>query len=155
MMIKKSVGLLFNRFKKKIPEFFLVHPGGPYWGKKDTSAWAIPKGEIEENEDHIKAAIREMREETGILFDIPIENFFQLSPAKQNPEKIIFVWAAEADFEATLIKSNLFEIEWPPKSGKKKQFPEIDKADWFNFEDAKKKIVSGQVPLLEELKRKL
>lgn len=154
-MMKRSAGWLLYRFKNKLPEFFLVHPGGPYWSKKDKASWSIPKGEIQENEDPIKAAIREMKEETGISPDISAKTFIQLSPVKQKRQKIIFAWAAEADFEPLQIKSNNFEMEWPPKSGKMLQFPEVDKAGWFKFEDAKTKIVTGQIPLLEELNQKI
>ncbi len=153
--MKTSSGLLLYRFKNNITEFFLVHPGGPFWQKKDIGSWSIPKGEIEENEDHLEAAMREMKEETGVSLDPSGYSFFQLSPVKQNPSKIIYAWAAEADFESEQIKSNLFKMEWPPKSGKEMSFPEIDKAGWFCFEEARKKILPGQTPLLEELTNKL
>ena len=154
-MIKQSAGLLLYRLKNKIPEFFLVHPGGPYWAKKEISAWSIPKGELGPTEHPLEAAIREMKEETGISLDIPVENFIPLSPVKQNPGKTIYAWALQSDIEPSPIRSNVFEMEWPPRSGKKKQFPEIDKADWFNFAEARKRIVIGQVPLLEEINQRL
>ena len=153
--MKTSAGLLLYRFKKEVPEFFLVHPGGPFWKNKDIGSWSIPKGEVEENEDYLPAAIREMEEETGITISISKEKFIPLQKVKQNPGKIIFAWAAEADFEPSKIKSNLFEMEWPPKSGKKQSFPEVDKAGWFSFEEARKRILPGQTPLLEELKGNL
>lgn len=151
--MKKSAGLLLYRFKNNLPEFFLVHPGGPFWEKKDIGAWSIPKGEIEENEVHLDAALREMKEETGISINIPEEKFIRLSKVNQNPGKIVYTWAAEADFTVETIKSNLFEMEWPPKSGKKQSFPEVDKAEWLLFEDARRKILPGQTPLLEELQK--
>lgn len=153
--MKKSAGLLLYRYRNEIPEFFLVHPGGPFWQKKDIGAWSIPKGEIEENEDELQAAIRETKEETGIYVEIAAENFIPLSEVKQNPGKIIHAWAAEIDFDAATIQSNLFPMEWPPKSGKKQSFPEVDKAGWFSFEEARKKILPGQTALLEELEKKL
>ncbi len=153
--MKTSAGLLLYRFKKKEPEFFLVHPGGPFWKNKDIGSWSIPKGEVEENEDYLAAAIRETKEETGISIDISPEKFIPLAKVKQNPGKIIYAWAAEGNFEAEHIKSNLFEMEWPPKTGKKQSFPEVDKADWFGFEEARKKILQGQTPLLEKLLSKL
>ena len=153
--MKRSAGLLLYRFKNEIPEFFLVHPGGPYWRNKDIGSWSIPKGEIKENEDHLKAAIREMEEETGILINYPHEKFERLTEVKQNLQKVVCAWAAEADFDATTVKSNLFEIEWPPKSGKKQSFPEIDKAVWFSFEEAAKKILPGQTRLIEELNERI
>ncbi len=153
--MKTSAGLLLYRFKKKEPEFFLVHPGGPFWKNKDVGSWSIPKGEVEENEDYLAAAIREMEEETGITISIPKEKFIPLQKVNQNPGKIIFAWAAEADFGPSEIKSNLFEMEWPPKTGKKQSFPEVDKAGWFCFEEARKKILPGQTPLLKELYQKI
>ena len=143
------------RFKNKTPEFFLVHPGGPFWKNKDVGAWSIPKGEVEENEDFLEAAIREIKEETGIYIQLSGEKFTVLTDVKQNPGKIISAWAVKADFDASSIKSNLFEMEWPPKSGKKQSFPEVDKAGWFSFEEARQKILPGQTALLEDLKRKL
>ena len=138
-----------------VVEYFLVHPGGPYWSKKDIGTWSIPKGEIEENENPFLTAIREMKEETGITIDLPKEKFIQLTEVKQNPGKIVLAWGAEADFETEEIKSNLFEMEWPPKSGDKQSFPEVDKGGWFSFDEARKKILAGQTPLLEELQKKI
>lgn len=152
-MEKKSAGLLLYRFQNKSLQVLLVHPGGPYWKNKDLGAWSIPKGEIEENEEPLKAASRETKEETGISVDI--NNPTSLKPVKQKSGKLIYAWANEANFEIGEIKSNLFEMEWPPKSGKKKLFPEVDKAEWLNFEDAEKKIVPGQLPLLKELEQNL
>lgn len=151
-MAKKSAGLLLYRFQNQSLEVLLVHPGGPFWKNKERGAWSIPKGEIEENEEPLKAAARETKEETGISVDI--SNPIFLNPVKQKSGKIIYAWANEANFEIEEIKSNLFEMEWPPKSGKKAFFPEVDKAAWLNLHDAKKKIVSGQLPLLIELEQK-
>jgi len=151
-MAKKSAGLLLYRLKNKLIEVLLVHPGGPFWKNKEWGAWSIPKGEIEENEELLKAAARETREETGMSVDI--NNPIPLNPVKQKSGKIIYAWANEANFEIEEIKSNLFEMEWPPKSGKKAFFPEVDKAAWLNLDDAEKKIVSGQLPLLRELEQK-
>jgi predicted NUDIX family NTP pyrophosphohydrolase len=152
-MAKKSAGLLLYRFQNQSLEVLLVHPGGPFWKNKDWGAWSIPKGEIEENEELLKAAARETKEETGISVDI--NNPIPLKPVKQKSGKIIYAWAKEANFEIEEIKSNFFEMEWPPKSGKKAFFPEVDKAAWLNLDDAEKKIVSGQLPLLRELEQKL
>jgi len=153
--MKTSAGLLLYRFKNDVPEFFLVHPGGPFWKNKDIGSWSIPKGEVEENEDYLEAAMRETKEETGIPISIPKEKFIPLREVQQNPSKRIYAWVAEIDFEVGDIKSNLFEMEWPPKSGKKQSFPEVDEAGWFPFEEARTKILPGQTSLLEELKRKL
>ena len=148
IMSKKSAGILLYRIKNKILEVLLVHPGGPFWLKKDEGAWTIPKGELNDNEEPFDAAIREMKEETGIILK---GNFIELTPVKQKGGKLVYAWAKEQDVDPSEIKSNEFEIEWPPKSGKKRSFPEIDKADWFNIKTAKEKINSGQVPLIEEL----
>lgn len=151
-MSKQSAGILFYRFKNKILQVLLVHPGGPFWAKKEIGAWSIPKGEIEENENPFAAAKREASEETGIgLTHINPFLFIALSPVKIKSGKTIFTWATEADFNTNEIKSNSFEMEWPPKSGKKEQFPEVDKAAWFTIEEATIKINKGQVPILEEL----
>lgn len=151
-MSKKSAGILLYRTKNKIVEVLLVHPGGPFWIKKDAGAWTIPKGELNENEEPFDAAIREMKEETGIILK---GNYLELTPVKQKAGKLVYAWANEQDIDPSEIKSNEFEIEWPPKSGKKKLFPEIDKADWFDIKTAKEKINPGQLPLIEELIIKL
>ncbi|MEO8720090.1 MAG: NUDIX domain-containing protein [Ginsengibacter sp.] len=150
-MIKKSAGLLLYRFPNISVEVFLVHPGGPFWKKKDLSAWSIPKGEIEGGEDPLMAAARETKEETGIVVDL--NDCISLNPSKQKSGKIIYAWAKEADFEFGKIESNLFEMEWPPRSGIKKFFPEVDKAAWLKLEEAKRKITSGQLTFLEELEQ--
>lgn len=151
-MPKKSAGIIFYRFKNGLPEFLLVHPGGPFWVKKDLGAWSIPKGEILEDEDPLDAAIRETEEETGIKAS---GNFIELTPVKQKSGKLVFAWAVEGNFDTREIKSNSFELEWPPKSGNKKSFAEVDKAQWFLMDEARKKIVPGQLPLIEELMGRL
>ena len=149
-MAKTSAGLLVFRIKQKRLEVFLVHPGGPFWKKKDTGAWSIPKGEFEAPEQPLDAAIREFEEETG--FSVKGE-FIPLTPVKQPGGKIVYAWAIEGDFDAAKVNSNTFTITWPPGSGKKQQFPEIDRADWFDIPDAIEKILKGQIPLLEELRK--
>jgi predicted NUDIX family NTP pyrophosphohydrolase len=145
---KQSAGILVYRLIKKKPEVFLVHPGGPFWKNKDAAAWSIPKGEFEDGEPALKAAQREFEEETGIK---PTGKFIELQPVKQKSGKTVYAWALEADIDPSTIKSNLFEMEWPPKSGKKASFPEIDRADWFDMATGKEKINAYQVPLLEQL----
>lgn len=147
-MTKPSAGILFYRLQKNNIQFFLVHPGGPYWARKDLGAWSIPKGEIMPGEQLLDAALRETEEETGIKAQ---EEFTALTPVVQKNGKIVHAWAAYGNFEKLLNKSNDFEIEWPPKSGNKKLFPEIDKGEWFNSEEAKNKIIPGQIPLITEL----
>src|SRR5436190_2512655 len=151
-MAKKSAGILLYRIKKNQPEVLLVHPGGPFWAKKDLGSWSIPKGEYEEGEDPLDAARREVEEETGLQVKGP---FIELAPVKQKGGKLVVAWAAEGDFDPATIKSNEFEMEWPPKSGKRKTFPEVDKAGWFTIPEAIEKIVEGQIPLLKEMEQKL
>ncbi len=152
-MAKQSAGILLYRIKNGQLQVFLVHPGGPYWQHKDLHAWSIPKGEIETGENIWQAAIREFKEETG--FDIPVKNKIELSPVKQKGGKTVYAWAIEGDIAAQQLKSNLFEMEWPPKSGKKQAFPEIDKGQWFDIVTAKTKIITAQQKLLDELVEKL
>ena len=155
-MLKQSAGILLYRFKNKIPQVLLVHPGSPFWSKKDTGVWSIPKGEIEENENAFAAAKREVSEETGVrLENMDSSLFIKLNSVKIKSGKTIFTWAVEGDFDTNEMKSNSFEMEWPPKSGKQKQFPEVDKAAWFSIDEAKTKINTGQVAILEELGEKL
>jgi len=151
-MAKKSAGILLYRTSDKTFEVFLVHPGGPFWAKKEDGAWSIPKGEFEDDEEPLTAAKREFEEETGIKAS---GEFIKLNPIKQKSGKIVYAWAVEGDIDPEKIKSNSFEIEWPPKSGKMKSFPEIDKAAWFNLSEAAAKINTGQLPLIKELENKL
>lgn len=151
-MCKKSAGILLYRLQNDDWEVLLVHPGGPFWAKKDLGAWSIPKGEFDENENPLDAAKREVEEETGMEVQ---GDFIELTPVKQKNSKLIYAWALRGNFDAAQIKSNTFEIEWPPKSGKEKSFPEVDKAAWFNIEEAKKKITEGQLPLINEIETKL
>ncbi len=151
-MVKKSAGTLLYRVKNKFLEVFLVHPGGPFWAKKDLGVWSIPKGEFTEDENPLDAAKREFQEEIGIYCT---GEFIPLTAAKQKGGKIVYAWALEGDIDPNQIKSNTFEIEWPPKSGKKQEFPEIDKGEWFNISEAKQKINKNQVALIEELMSKL
>ncbi len=150
-MAKLSAGLLVYRVKEKNVEVFLVHPGGPFWVKKDDGAWSVPKGEYTAQEDPLEAAKREFKEETG--FDPPAGKMMELKPIKQPSGKIVSVWAVEDDFEATKIKSNLFSMEWPPKSGRQQEFPEVDRAGWFSLDEAKGKILKGQAGFLEQLQK--
>jgi predicted NUDIX family NTP pyrophosphohydrolase len=150
MAKKESAGILMYRFRNSTLEVFLVHPGGPYWVKKDRGAWSIPKGEFVAGEDRLHAAKREFQEETGFL---PDGSFVPLTPVKQPGGKIVHAWAVRGDCHADAIVSNLFSMEWPPRSGKYQKFPEVDRAEWFAITIAKEKILKGQVGLLEELSR--
>ena len=151
-MPQKSAGVLLYRIRNKNPEVLLVHPGGPFWKNKDEGAWSIPKGEFDDNERPLDAAIREMKEETGVVLK---GDFIELNPVKQKSGKLVYAFAKEHDLDPSQIKSNEFEMEWPPKSGKKKMFPEIDKAEWFDIKTAKEKIIAAQKSFIDELISKL
>ena len=150
-MTKQSAGLLLFRRKPAGMEVFLVHPGGPFWAQKDQGAWSIPKGEFAEGEDALAAARREFEEEIGQAIE---GRFIALTPCRQRGGKVVHAWAVEADLDADAIKSNTFEIEWPPRSGRKQAFPEVDRAAWFDLDEARARILQGQVPMLDELAAK-
>lgn len=149
-MQKKSAGILVYRYKDERLQILLIHPGGPFFLKKDTGVWSIPKGEYSEQEEPLEVAKREFFEETGNT--IASANLTPLTPVRIKSGKTISVWAVEADFDPCYICSNEFEIEWPPKSGKMQSFPETDKAEWFDTEEALLKIHPGQAPIIRELK---
>ena len=151
-MGKFSAGLLMFRKCDAEVQVFLVHPGGPFWKKKDEGAWSIPKGEYEAGEDPLAAAKREFQEETGIN---PDGEFISLDRIKQPSGKVITAWAFEGDCSPKAIRSNTFSMEWPPKSGHKQEFPEVDRADWFNLDDARKRILKGQTGFLDRLMARL
>lgn len=148
--MKKSAGILPYRIKDGYPEFFLVHPGGPFWKNKDAAAWSVAKGEYEDGEDPLAAAKREFREETGLLCD---GKFIPLKPVKQKSGKQVIAWAIEMDIDPSSIQSNIFSLQWPPKSGQYKEFPEVDKGAWFPPDIARKKINACQVPFVDELEK--
>src|SRR5262249_21176888 len=145
---KRSAGVLAYRLRPDGPEFFLVHPGGPFWKNKDDGAWSIPKGEIDPDEEPLSAAQREFEEETGLKIE---GTFVPLTPVKIASGKLIEAWAIEHDVDADAVKSNTFEIEWPPRSGRKAAFPEVDRAAWLSTSEALRKITKGQLPLLRQL----
>ena len=147
-MPKQSSGILLYRRKRGQIEVFLVHPGGPFWSKRDSGAWSIPKGEYAEGEDPLAAAKREFREETSFAI---LGKFEPLLPVKQKGGKVVHAWAVEGDCDASAIKSNTFSMEWPPHSGKQQNFPEVDRAAWFTVALAKENIVPAQVGLIEQL----
>ena len=151
-MAKQSAGILLYRFLNEQLQVFLVHPGGPFFRNKDEGNWSIPKGEFADDENPLKAAKREFLEETGQEID---GIFIKLEPIRQKGGKAVYAWAVEGDIGHETIVSNLFEIEWPPRSGKRQSFPEIDKAAWFDVETAKVKINAVQAGLIENLTQKL
>jgi predicted NUDIX family NTP pyrophosphohydrolase len=155
-MVKKSAGILWFRFQNDVIEVFLVHPGGPFWKNKNAGTWSIPKGEFAEGEDPLHAAKREMQEETGIDTEgLQISEFIELIPVRQKSGKIVYAWAAQGDFDASQLTSNTFELEWPPGSRKKETFPEVDKGEWFIIDEAKKRILPYQLPLIIQLEESL
>lgn len=150
--MKQSAGILLYRFERKQLQFLLVHPGGPFWTKKDEGAWTIPKGEPGEEEDLLLAAQREFYEETGYQ---PEGKFLKLAPIKQKSGKLVHAWAVEGEMDVSELQSNTFELEWPPRSGKMKTFPEIDKAQWFTAQEALVKLLPAQKGFVEELQNLL
>jgi predicted NUDIX family NTP pyrophosphohydrolase len=149
-MPKQSAGLLVHRRHGGRLQVLLVHPGGPLWAKKDAGAWSIPKGEFGPGEDPLAAARREVAEETGLAI---AGEFVPLAPRKQPGGKVVHAWAVEGDCDPTAVRSNTFSMEWPPRSGRTREFPEIDRADWFDLDAAKEKIHKGQRGFLDELER--
>jgi predicted NUDIX family NTP pyrophosphohydrolase len=149
-MRKKSAGLLLFRRRDNLLEVFLVHPGGPYWANNDLGSWSIAKGEYEEKENALEVAKREFLEETGCAVD---GEFIPLGQIKQPSGKIITAWALEGDCDAGSIASNTFSLEWPPKSGRMQEFPEVDRAEWFSIDSAKERILKGQRGFLEKLEK--
>jgi predicted NUDIX family NTP pyrophosphohydrolase len=145
---RTSAGILLYRTRSGVLEVFLVHPGGPYWAAKDDGAWSIPKGEFEGPEAALPAAQREFQEETGSTVNGPFE---ALTPVRTRGGKWIRAWATKGELDPATLKSNLFSIEWPPRSGRTQSFPEVDRGDWFGLDEARVKISAGQLPLLEEL----
>jgi predicted NUDIX family NTP pyrophosphohydrolase len=146
--MKRSAGILLYKLAAAGPRILLVHPGGPFWAKKDAGAWSIPKGEYESGEDALCAAIREFGEETGMA---PEGDFHSLGEIVQAGGKTVTAWACEGDFDPAKLVSNLCEIEWPPRSGKLLRIPEADRAEWFNLDAARMKLNPAQVPFLDRL----
>jgi predicted NUDIX family NTP pyrophosphohydrolase len=147
-----SAGLLLYRVAEAGLEVLLVHPGGPLWARKDAGAWSIPKGEIAAGEDLLEAAIREVHEELGTLVAGP---FIALAPQRQRSGKTVHAWAVEAAFDPATLVSNTFEMEWLPRSGRRQTFPEVDRAAWFTLDEARVKILAGQLAFLDELSQRL
>jgi predicted NUDIX family NTP pyrophosphohydrolase len=152
-MPKKSAGLLLYRRTPAGLEVLLVHPGGPFWARKDEGAWSIPKGELEGAEDPLGAARREFEEELGCA--APAGAALALEPVRQPGGKEVQAWAVEGTFDPAALRSNTFALEWPPRSGKQREFPEIDRAEWFPLDVAARKITQGQAALLRELPARL
>ena len=154
MATKRSAGvLLFRRDGGGAPELLLVHPGGPFWRKRDLGAWSIPKGQIEDGEDPRACALRELAEELGAAAAPALgpEQLLELGAVRQRGGKVVEAWAAEADFDPALLDSNTFALEWPPRSGRSQEFPEVDRAEWFDPDEARRRILPGQAELVDRL----
>jgi predicted NUDIX family NTP pyrophosphohydrolase len=148
-MAKRSAGILLHRRAGDALEVLLVHPGGPFWAKKDAGAWSIPKGEHDEDEDALAAALREFQEETGTA--LPPGALTDLGAVKQRAGKVVQAWGAEGDLDADRVSSNTFTLEWPPRSGRMREFPEVDRAAWFGIAEARERINPAQAAFLDRL----
>jgi predicted NUDIX family NTP pyrophosphohydrolase len=146
---RRSAGIVLHRAGDGGPEVLLVHPGGPFWAKKDDGAWSIPKGEYEPDEDPLACALREFEEETGTRLDAA--ELVELGAVVQKAGKEVRAWAVRGDLDPATVRSNTFTMEWPPRSGRRQEFPEIDRAEWFTLDAARAKLVAAQVELLDRL----
>ena len=152
-MARRSAGILLYRLVGGAPELLLVHPGGPFWARKDAGVWSIPKGEYEDSEDALACALREFEEETGTALD-PADPM-ELGSITQRGGKIVTAWAAEGDLDPHTVQSNTFTMEWPPRSGRTAEFPEIDRAGWFGVDAAREKLNPAQAEFLDRLLERL
>ena len=150
--MRTSAGIVLYRQRAGVLEVLLVHPGGPFWKNRDDGAWSIPKGEIDAGEDPLAAAKRELAEETGVVVEGAL---LPLTPVRQRAGKLVHAWAAAGDCDAHAVTSIVFQMEWPPKSGVMREFPEVDRAAWYSLDAARVKILPAQQPLLDELERLL
>lgn len=155
MAVKRSAGILLFRRDGGEVEFLLVHPGGPFWVKKDAGAWSIPKGQIESEEEPRACALRELEEELGPALSLEPDELIELGSIRQRAGKVVEAWAAEAEFDPATLASNTFSMEWPPKSGGMQDFPEVDRAEWFDLETAREKILPAQGEFLDRLLERL
>jgi predicted NUDIX family NTP pyrophosphohydrolase len=155
MATKRSAGILLFRRKGSETEFLLVHPGGPFWANKDAGAWSIPKGGIEDEEEPRACAIRELEEELGPAPELDPERLIELGSIRQRAGKVVEAWAAEGEFDPATLDSNTFKMEWPPRSGSEREFPEVDRAEWFDLETAREKILPAQGEFLDRLLEQL
>ena len=148
-MAKRSAGILLHRDTGARREVLLVHPGGPFWAKKDLGAWSIPKGEHDDGEDALACALREFAEETGVA--LPPGELTDLGSIRQRGGKVVQAWAAEGDLDADAVTSNTFTLEWPPRSGRMREYPEVDRAAWFGIDEARERINPAQAAFLDRL----
>jgi predicted NUDIX family NTP pyrophosphohydrolase len=148
--LSRSAGILLYRLRDGEPEVLIVHPGGPFWRKKDAGAWSIPKGEYDDGEDPQACALREFEEETGTLLSPAV--LTDLGEVRLKSGKQVIAWAVEGDLDAGAIVSNTFEMEWPPRSGRRQEFPEVDRAGWFGLDEAREKLNPAQGAFLDRLR---
>jgi predicted NUDIX family NTP pyrophosphohydrolase len=153
-MPKRSAGLLVYRRSDAGIDVLLVHPGGPFWARKDDGAWSVPKGEYEPGEDPLEVALREFEEELGAEPPDPADAL-PLGELRQPSGKVVSAWAVEGDLDVSDVRSNTFEMEWPPRSGRTQEFPEVDRAGWFGPDQARRKLLRGQVGFLDRLAERL
>ncbi len=152
-MPRRSAGILLYRSTGGVPEVLLVHPGGPFWAKRDAGAWSIPKGEHDDEEDPRACSLREFEEELGS--PPPEGELVALGEVTQRNRKVVAAWALEGDLDPEAIRSNTFELQWPPRSGRMQEFPEVDRAAWFTAELAREKLIPAQAELVERLLERL
>lgn len=150
-LLRSSAGILLFRIAAGAPEVLLVHPGGPFWAKRDLGAWSIPKGEFEEGEDPRDCALRELEEELGAAPGLAADSLIELGSVRQKAGKVVQAWAAEGDFDPAALRSDTFTIEWPPRSGAEREFPEVDRVEWFSPEAARRKITPAQAAFIDRL----
>ena len=151
MAPRESAGVLLFR-DPAAPELLLVHPGGPFWARRDLGAWSIPKGEPDAGEEPRACALRELAEELGPAAPAPAPGeLIELGSVRQKGGKLVHAWAAEAEFDPAALRSNSFEVEWPPRSGARAEFPEVDRAEWFAPDEARRRIIPAQEPLIDRL----
>ena len=153
-MARRSAGILLHRAGSDGREVLLVHPGGPFWAKRDDGAWSIPKGEYDDGEEPRAAALREFEEEVGSALDY-VGELVELGEVRQRNRKLVTAWAAEGDVDASAVRSNTFTMEWPPRSGRTQEFPEIDRAEWFPLALARAKLIEAQAAFLDRLEERL
>ncbi len=150
-MPSTSAGILLFRPAGDAAEVLLVHPGGPFWAKKDAGAWSIPKGEVGDGEEPLACALREIEEELGAPLFLAPEELIELGSVRQKGGKVVHCWAAPGEFDPAGLRSNTFTMEWPPRSGLEREFPEVDRAEWFGLEQAREKINPAQADFLDRL----
>ena len=153
-MARRSAGIVLHRDGPDGREVLLVHPGGPFWAKRDDGAWSIPKGEYDDGEEPMAAALREFEEEIGSALE-HIGELVELGEVRQRNRKLVTAWAAEGDLDASAVRSNTFTMEWPPRSGRTQEFPEIDRAEWFTLARARVKLIEAQVAFVDRLEERL